>query len=685
MKWGSRGSGSLCRGFWRLVFLRHSNNPVMGEGGAAYKLSVVLLIVLATAYTLVQGFPQLMALQESRVQKPAVKRLMGVNCSDISVLDVRGWRLKDLVTAVSLQGLVNRGAPRLYLVYSDADLRLARYTIEALLGCRSLHWAGLEGLLERYRGLVRGVIVYDPRLPDTVNLALTLAGLEDAIVVHPDNLEWLESLGFKVLRDLRGRYGSKLEVYEEVYKLLPYTNTTSIAILKAGVVNMADYAVEHRMAIIDLSPLPENAAERGLLERILEAHPGRLAFGFFPGGGRGERAGVELLSRYGKTLIVADYASSLSFTEHLHSYIKPGTPTHRAPRAFKPEPGGVYAAIILSDGDNIGFLQHILLTKSWWYNPLRGSFPMGWTVNPWLAGLAPNLLSLLESQAAGSDELVAGVAVAGHMDSEVMPAEALGDLALRVAPLVREAGLQALLSWDPLGHRGFEYFKWVYRYFYPTIRWSDYGYPGFSLWEGRPVIYTIYLKRASFKEVVDSVLNNVGSRPLMLAFLVDVWSFHNLSQVAELAEYLESRGVTLVGPLELAEAVREYYGVYYNSTTRPWTRVGEAGIRLTASDCGDGRGPVYVRVYGRDSGELLALLKVDPYIEAVQGGFWASEVECRLVRASSDGFTYYFKGRGVEVVKTYRVKGPLVVVSVTVRGGFQSILDVALDELDTIT
>ncbi len=598
------------------------------------------------------------------------------SCESVYVVDVRGWSLGDLATIVSLQGLVNRDAPRIYLVYSSGDEKLARYAVEDMLGCQLRRAAGLRELLEEFRDYVRGAIVYDPSMPDTLNLAITLAGLEDAVIVHPDNEGLVEELGLPVVADLRGRFRDRVEVYEEVYHLLPRTNQSSIAVLKPGVVNMADYAVKHRMAVLGLSPLPSDAEERRLLERILEAHPGRLAYGFFPGGGAGEHYGVLLLSKHGKTLVVADYASSLSFTEHLYPLLEKWEPGD--PEPFNPAPRGVYATIFISDGDNIAFLQHLLLTKSWWYHPRRGSIPVGWTVNPWAARLAPNLVSLLRSEASSRDELVAGVAGAGHMNPVVMGDEVLEELSRSVKPFVERAGLDTLLSWDPLGYRGFKYFRDVYRYFYPSFFPSEHGFPGATVWDGRPVVYVVSLHSyEDYRGVVDSLLSRVAERPLFLAFLVNVWSFKNFSGVVELAEYLESKGIVLVGPREMAETVRRYYAWI----AKPWY----ASPPINETLVFEPHGCRYASLYSRVSGDLLAVVRLDPYVETPSGWAWASSFNCTLRYEPPSTYVFTYKGGGVEIVKTYTVEKYVVNVSVTVEGNASEVVDVALDQLDTVT
>ncbi|KAF6832407.1 phosphate-repressible phosphate permease, partial [Colletotrichum musicola] len=67
------------------------------------------------------------------------------------------------------------------------------------------------GLIDKYRSEVRGAVVYDTRLPDTVNLASTMAGAAGAVLATE---ELARRFNITVLEDLRGRFADKHELYD---------------------------------------------------------------------------------------------------------------------------------------------------------------------------------------------------------------------------------------------------------------------------------------------------------------------------------------------------------------------------------------------------------------------------------------------------------------------------------------
>ena len=93
-----------------------------------------------------------------------------------------------------LQGIVNRGGPRLYLdaVY-DGGRSIDLYWLDKLT--RQGGWLhgrpierveGIEALVSRFRRSIRGVVVWDPSVPATSNVASTVAGCENLLPIRYD-------------------------------------------------------------------------------------------------------------------------------------------------------------------------------------------------------------------------------------------------------------------------------------------------------------------------------------------------------------------------------------------------------------------------------------------------------------------------------------------------------------------
>ena len=108
---------------------------------------------------------------------------------------------------VTLQGIVNRRRPRLYFYWGpDTTNQTWLPDLNVPYQNNSDPWS----LIERYRSEIRRAVIYDPNLPDTVNLATNLASLKGGVIA---TAELAANLNLRTLDDLRGRFSNKLDAY----------------------------------------------------------------------------------------------------------------------------------------------------------------------------------------------------------------------------------------------------------------------------------------------------------------------------------------------------------------------------------------------------------------------------------------------------------------------------------------
>ncbi|MFC5831149.1 GxGYxYP domain-containing protein [Nonomuraea insulae] len=135
---------------------------------------------------------------------PGFGRPTRLDFADISTLHGN-----DQLLLTTLQGVVNRRRPRLYFNYTpeNYDVRWLPSTGATV----TRHDRPLD-LITRYKNEVRGAILHDPAVPDSVNVATTLAGLESAVAA---TAEQAAQYGLKTITDLRGRFdpGDVLATY----------------------------------------------------------------------------------------------------------------------------------------------------------------------------------------------------------------------------------------------------------------------------------------------------------------------------------------------------------------------------------------------------------------------------------------------------------------------------------------
>jgi len=138
----------------------------------------------------------------------AIWSLMPQAKEPIRILDLRNWNNTDLRDSIkvcqfwdimhataTLQGIVNRKKPRLYIRYvnnaqglnvDDYWWNKYRQTGQWLCDYDTISCQNLIEAVKAYRDHIRGLVVYDPHVAATSSVASTIAGVEDLIAVRYD-------------------------------------------------------------------------------------------------------------------------------------------------------------------------------------------------------------------------------------------------------------------------------------------------------------------------------------------------------------------------------------------------------------------------------------------------------------------------------------------------------------------
>jgi hypothetical protein len=325
----------------------------------------------------------------------------------LDVLDLSGASAAEALLATTVQGLVNRSRPRIWLL-RDAD-EGRRTWLDTVLDTASLPsnlMSGVEALVDRYRQEIRGAVVADPAVPATRNVATTLAGLEDAVVSEP---AVAGRLGLPVLADLRGRFTDDRAAYRwAVDRLWPRTtHRMLIGLAPDNVGFLRDYAVANRAFVIWTNP--GNRRDRAPLVRLLADMPNNSPYlGWWPADLAGESGGTELASRHGVYVVAADFALNLTVLGGTRATTRTAVP----PPPLPPLADRTYVTFTVTEGDNIQYCQHRM--RQIWDTPERGLAPLNWTISPLLCDAAPAILAYYQHTATPNDLLIAGPSGAGY-------------------------------------------------------------------------------------------------------------------------------------------------------------------------------------------------------------------------------------------------------------------------------
>jgi len=352
----------------------------------------------------------------------------------LTVLRICPDSVNMMIALGSLEGIVNRDKPKLYLGLDKTLSWLERHGGKITIKVEPDPFK----IFDKFKDQVKGIVIYDDSLDALTNIAITYAGIEDLIPADPELAKTLaDRFGWKVVHDLRGRWTTRVEAYTWAFEhLLP--KCTKYALMHynhgyrpsdTGDIQMepqdqklgygVDYAVAFRMFVWHMT---RNAGpdEMKLGARIMESLPL-----YTPVFGRStinnsydEPALVGWIAKYANLHIPfsAGNVSVLSGARVPDEDLK----QKQSPiRDLGPDK--VYVAFTNSEHDN---MEHVIgggppwhLTgmetddpyRIWWSDAWRGRVAIGWPIGPLLCELAPTTLAQFVATATENDYFMAAL------------------------------------------------------------------------------------------------------------------------------------------------------------------------------------------------------------------------------------------------------------------------------------
>lgn len=320
----------------------------------------------------------------------------------------------------SLQGIVNRRQPRIFLIWSGAD----RFWLRQM---QKQHETGTPilvhhplSLVHRFASSIRGAVLPDPQVYESPDIAADVAAVDNLVIATP---ALAKKLHLAVRVDLRGKFHSDAGAlrYLRVH-LAPKMNPFLFLCLDPPL--LADGSIDQIIAAKGMTfwvtgpkaarrPGANMAAERKQVELLFAHTPldGVVRGFWWHGDGMGldEGPGVTLASQFGKITVVSDYLQNMS----VFSGVRLAAIKQKILPPPKYDPSKIYLSFTISDGDNLcawyNFFTH------WFNNPDHGKFAIGWGMGPTLLDEAPTLVKWYYAHASPKDEFICDVSGAGYM------------------------------------------------------------------------------------------------------------------------------------------------------------------------------------------------------------------------------------------------------------------------------
>ena len=328
-------------------------------------------------------------------------------------------------TLVTLQGLVNRRVPRLYIIFEPIDQEWLNLVVKYLHV--KVKYVSMDEAIRMFSGYAKGYIVYDPSVPATLNVANTLSGIYDCVVVAPNYVNCVKSLGItKECMSLVGMFKSNLEAYERAFEnLWNKTNHRILVIANPQIdyqypppnppqIAFRDYATALKLLVVYLDA--QNSTQSTLLTKILKAMPKETdVTGWYEDE---EWPYMDLVSKYGKFVtVLTHHYGPLTFPNPTVwsglyppvKFVQLSLPPIRLSRLAH---GGIYVTFYVTDGDNLQW-DYSLLTL--WSSPCRPNAPVAFTISPYLVNIAPFIAWYYNMTMSANNTFISGPSGAGYV------------------------------------------------------------------------------------------------------------------------------------------------------------------------------------------------------------------------------------------------------------------------------
>lgn len=336
---------------------------------------------------------------------------------NLDVIYVGGESFSRKLTAASLQGLVNRRSPRVYLLFNeplDSDYKWLETYISGY-GLEVSYLKNLEEFVRKYVDIFQGFTIYDPQLLQSIPIAIMLSALDNTLIASPEDVdELMELSGKPIVNNFVGRWKNSLDAVEWSLKnLWPETNHNLVASMPLDrfphVIQITDFLILKQPFTFMLSVLPDKDPEEfAMFDKVLSMCRGGYALGW----SNREEWYVTLASKYDIKVLCTIGNSNLSI--HSTFPCRISLKQHKLPSNYRIAlREKIYVTFIYTDGDS----PAVILTyyRKLWDDPARGLIPIGWGFQPYLLELSPGVIEYYYKTMTPNDYFLFGPSGAGYI------------------------------------------------------------------------------------------------------------------------------------------------------------------------------------------------------------------------------------------------------------------------------
>lgn len=367
-----------------------------------------------------------------------------------------------------LQGIINRDLPILYLLSEKNNtpnywLNLFSNEDEWLNGRPKVQISDINEIFLLAKDKVKGAIIWDPEVPASMNIATTLAGIENGIVFSPASAEkFIDKWNLEVLKDFRGVFtgdetGSKKnDAYRWAIREYLSKGQCSkhwvclfedpFSTRERGDVSYVvtrDWAIKNKSFVYDLSPWGDEAPQddpdqkmgtdlktyKMMLQEILNQSKGDQMteicgfFAFSKYSNMPDHKSIHdpVPTEWETVYLISPYScyqntvASNCFNQSFHSHATiPALKQNRPKIKIELDTNKVYICILMADYDSATPLYDFL--PKFWDDEKRGDMPFLWGINPNLIETYPDIIEHYYKTRSINDYFGADASCAGYIN-----------------------------------------------------------------------------------------------------------------------------------------------------------------------------------------------------------------------------------------------------------------------------
>lgn len=325
--------------------------------------------------------------------------------------------------AVALQGIVAKTSPAIFIVTNSVDRALlseienSGHTL-SYTDANGERWT-LEKLLGKFSHLIAdgGYTLYKVSYKaEGLNMATNLAAVKGWLPVPEDLEEMAVNAGLSKKEDFTDDIYNVLFQWSFFSRYKKDFSGGAVCSLRYEPSGLRDLAIQQGFFVFYIDDDEDGTLFR---KRVIEYFGDNTPV---LGWAKYEVKFVDQASKSGNMVIPSDHSYNLSF----YSSLRCDIPQQKTVKNTYTDPTKHYAALVMSDGDNIQWIQNGY-REYYEKLSLKNNFPVTWSFAPLLEEFAPAVVKKIYSDASERDYFMAGVSGAGYMHPTQYPKDVMAE------------------------------------------------------------------------------------------------------------------------------------------------------------------------------------------------------------------------------------------------------------------